>query len=459
MTLLALGLNHTSAPLDMRSWFAFTLDQLTPRLHGFREGFRHPTAHPEVALLSTCNRTELYCASAAPMVGAAIDWFAGMGGVTAPKLMSHAYVLEGADVARHAFRVASGLDSMVLGEPQILGQMKRAVREAEAAGTLGTTLHRLFQHSFSIAKAVRSGTGIGEHSVSMAAASLRLATERFGDLRERAVLFVGAGEMIERVAMHFAARTPGRMAIANRSPERAAALAARIGAEFMSLAELPARLAGFDIVISSTGSALPVIGLRVVERALKARQGKPMQMIDLAVPRDIAPSVARLRGVQLHTVDDLSTMVQGAGARRQAEVGLAEAIVATGVDGFSRWVEQRATVPLIKALKAQADEWRATELARAKRSLLRGENIDAVLEKLSRGLAQKMLHGAMAGLHASAGEHRAQLAGTVSQLFLGCPVRNPLAEPARLSQDEVRHFTVAEMPRTRRADLAQGLPL
>ena len=430
MNLLTLGLNHTSAPLDLRGRFAFKLDQLTPSLRGFRERFRHAPAHPEVALLSTCNRTELYCAGEGPLAQAAIDWLAGMGGVSGEELMRHAYVLEGAAAARHASRVASGLDSMVLGEPQILGQMKQAVREAAAAGTLGSTLHRLFQHSFTVAKEVRTGTAIGEHSVSMAAAALRLAVEQFGSLEDRAVLLIGAGEMIERVARHFASRAPGVMTVANRSPERAARLAESVGARTLRLADLPERLAEFDVVISSTASTLPIIGLGAVERALKVRRGRPMLMIDLAVPRDIEPEVARLPEVSLYTVDDLSTLVQSAGAKRHAAVEQAEAIVEAGVRRFAHWLEQRATVPLIKALQAQADDWRTTELARARRSLLRGETVDAVLEKLSRGIAQKMLHGAMAGLHASAGEHRAQLEGTVSRLFLGCPARNPIGVPA-----------------------------
>jgi glutamyl-tRNA reductase len=307
---------------------------------------------------------------------------------------------------------------MVLGEPQILGQMKQAVREAEAAGTLGTTLHQLFQRSFAVAKEVRTSTEIGAHSVSMAAATVRLAGQLFEDLSEIKVLFVGAGEMIELVATHFAAREPKTMAVANRTLERGEALAARYGAQALRLAELPTRLHEFDAVVSCTASTLPIIGLGAVERALKARRRRPIFMVDLAVPRDIEPEVSQLADVYLYTVDDLSEIVQTAGERRQAAVERAEAIVDAGVRSFVHWLDQRAAVPLIQALHAQADDWRSVELARARRRLAHGEDVDAVLEALSRGLTQKMLHGPLAELHATEGDQREQLAATVSRLFL-----------------------------------------
>ena len=307
---------------------------------------------------------------------------------------------------------------MVLGEPQILGQMKQAVREAHVAGTLGTTLHQLFQRSFAVAKEVRTSTEIGAHSISMAAAAVRLAAQLFEDLREIKVLFVGAGEMIELAATHFAAKSPKTMAVANRSLERGEKLATRLGAEAMRLADLPRRLAEFDAVISCTASSVPIIGLGAVERALKARRHRPMFMVDLAVPRDIEPEVARLNDIYLYTVDDLASAVQTAGEKRQAAVAQAEAIIETGVKSFVNWMDQRATVPLIQALNAQADQWRATELQRAQRALARGEDLEAVLEALSRGLTQKMLHGAMAELHSANVEQRRHLAETVSRLFL-----------------------------------------
>jgi len=429
MSVFALGLNHTTAPVDLRGRFAFTLEQLAPALQGFRERVRRTPAAPEAALLSTCNRTELYCAAdpsqTRELVRPAIDWLAGVGGVGAQHLLDHAYVMEDASVARHAFRVASGLDSMVLGEPQILGQMKQAVREADEAGTLGHTLHQLFQRSFAVAKEVRSATEIGAHSISMAAASVRLAAQLFEDLRSTRVLFVGAGEMIELVATHFAARTPRAMAVANRTLERGERLASRLGAEAIRLAELPSRLAEFDAVISCTASTLPIIGLGAVERALKARRHRPMFMVDLAVPRDIEPEVARLDDIYLYTVDDLSALVKTAGEKRQAAVEQAEAIIESGVQSFVHWLDQRASVPLIQALNAQADDWRAAEVARARKLLARGEDIEAVLEALSKGLTQKMLHGALAELHAADAGQRAQVAQTVARLFLRGSARNP----------------------------------
>lgn len=422
MSVFTLGLNHTTAPVDLRGRFAFAPEQLGPTLRAFRERLQRSG---EVAIVSTCNRTEVYVGAPAALVAPTVDWLAGLGGVAPGTLRDHSYVLEGSAAARHAFRVASGLDSMVLGEPQILGQMKQAVREADSAGTLGTTLHQMFQRSFAVAKEVRTSTEIGAHSISMAAAAVRVASQVFEDLRETRVLFVGAGEMIELVATHFAARTPKSLAVANRTLERGEKLAGRFGAEAIRLADLPTRLADFDIVVSCTASSLPIIGLGAVERALKQRRHRPMFMVDLAVPRDIEPEVARLSDVYLYTVDDLSALVQTAGEKRQAAVAQAEAIIESGVQSFEHWLGQRETVPLIQALQGQADQWRLAEIARARKLLARGEDIDAVLEALSRGLTQKMLHGAMAELHAADGAHRTQVAHTVSRLFLRQAPRDP----------------------------------
>jgi glutamyl-tRNA reductase len=415
MSVFALGLNHNTAPLDLRGRFAFTLEQLAPSLTGLRQKL---SGTPEAAILSTCNRTEVYVAAPSALVQPAIAWLADAGGVQAGALREHAYVMQGSDAARHAFRVAAGLDSMVLGEPQILGQMKQAVREAENAGALGTTLHQLFQRSFSVAKEVRSSTEIGAHSISMAAAAVRLAGQLFEDLAKTRVLFVGAGEMIELTATHFAAKTPRQMAVANRTLERGEKLATHFGAEAMRLADLPERLHEFDIVVSCTASSLPLIGLGAVERALKKRKHRPMFMVDLAVPRDIEPEVAQLDDVYLYTVDELAAQVQTAGEKRQAAVAQAEAIVETGVQSFMHWLDQRHTVPLIQALHAQADDWRALEIARARKLLAKGANVDEVLDALSRGLTQKLLHGTLAELNSSDGEQRLQLAQTVSRLFL-----------------------------------------
>ena len=419
MAVWALGLNHHTAPLDLRGRFAFAIDQIAPALHGLRQSHLR---HPEAAILSTCNRTEVYCASDNVQIDHTLGWLAKAGDVSPAALHEHTYVLQNDQAARHAFRVASGLDSMVLGEAQILGQMKNAVRAAEDAGALGTTLNQLFQRSFAVAKEVRTSTDIGAHSISMAAAAVRLAGNLFEDLRQIKVLFVGAGEMIELAATHFAARQPQAIAIANRTLERGEKLATRFSAEVMRLADLPERLHEFDAVVSCTASTLPIIGLGAVERALKKRRHRPIFMVDLAVPRDIEPEVKALGDVYLYTVDDLAQVVQTGQANRQAAVAQAEAIIDAGVQSFMHWIDQRdpagGVVPLIQQLNAQADEWRALELARARKRLAKGDDIEAVLEALSRGLTQKMLHGALAELHGADPAHREQTTQAIERLFL-----------------------------------------
>jgi glutamyl-tRNA reductase len=415
MAVWALGINHTTAPLDMRGRFAFASDQIAPQLHGLRQSMARP---PEAAIVSTCNRTEIYCAGDEAALDHTLAWLAQSGGISANELRSHTYRLEDQEAARHAFRVASGLDSMVLGEPQILGQLKDAVRVADEAGALGTTLSQLFQRSFAVAKEVRTSTEIGAHSISMAAAAVRLAGNLFEDLAKVKVLFVGAGEMIELCATHFAAKNPKAIAIANRTLERGEKLASRFGGEVMRLADLPERLHEFDAVISCTASTLPIIGLGAVERALKKRKHRPMFMVDLAVPRDIEPEVKALGDVYLYTVDDLAGVVQTAQANRQAAVAQAEAIVDAGVQSFMHWVDQRSAVPLIQQLNAQAEEWRAMELTRARKMLAKGEDVDAVLEALAKGLSQKMLHGAMAELHAGDAAARERAGNAISHFFL-----------------------------------------
>jgi glutamyl-tRNA reductase len=415
MAVWALGINHTTAPLDLRGRFAFAIDQIEPTLKALRGAL---SRQPEAALISTCNRTEIYCACEQPQLDHTLDWLAKSGGVEPNLLRAHSYILNDAQAARHAFRVASGLDSMVLGEPQILGQIKDAVRAAEAAGSLGTTLSQLFQRSFAVAKEVRTSTEIGAHSISMAAAAVRLAGQLFEDLSEVKILFVGAGEMIDLCATHFAAKSPKSIVIANRTLSRGEELAAKFGAEVMRLSELPDRLHEFDAVISCTASTLPLIGLGSVERALKRRRRRPMFMVDLAVPRDIELEVKDLEDVYLYTVDDLASVVQTAQANRQAAVAQAEAIVDAGVQSFLHWIEQRSTVPLIQQLNAQADEWRAGEIARARKMLVRGENVDDVLEALSRGITQKMLHGAMAELRGGDSAARERATAAVQHFFL-----------------------------------------
>ena len=432
MSVWALGINHTTAPLDLRGRFAFAIDQIAPTLHGLRQALGQSSQHRnvETAIISTCNRTEIYCAGDQPALDHTLGWLAHSGGVSTDLLRSHSYILEDGPVARHAFRVASGLDSMVLGEAQILGQMKDAVRAAESAGALGTTLNQLFQRSFAVAKEVRTSTEIGAHSISMAAAAVRLASQLFEDLGKTRVLFVGAGEMIELCATHFAARNPKQISIANRTLERGEKLATRFGGSVMRLADLPERLHEFDIVVSCTASSLPIVGLGAVERALKKRRHRPMFMVDLAVPRDIEPEVKQLEDVYLYTVDDLASVVQTAQANRQAAVAQAEAIIDAGVQSFMHWMDQRhpehGVVPLIRQIQDQADAWRAIEIDRARKRLAKGEDIDTVLDALSRGLAQKMLHGTLAELRAGDASTREQTARTASRLFLRSQSKNNL---------------------------------
>ena len=293
MQLFALGINHHTAPLAVREKVAFLPEQLPQALNDLLR------AKPvrEAAILSTCNRTELYCAAEQPAMVA--DWLAGYHALPVEKISPYLYTFPQRDAVRHLFRVASGLDSMVLGEPQILGQMKQAERGAGEAGTLGTLLSKLFQRSFAVAKEVRSTTAIGANTVSMAAAAVRLSARIFESLSDQRILFIGAGEMIELCAAHFASQSPKQITIANRTLERAEALAARFQADTMRLDEIAGRLSQFDIVVSCTGSELPIIGLGMVERALKARRHRPVVMVDLAVPRDIEAEVAELGDVFL----------------------------------------------------------------------------------------------------------------------------------------------------------------
>ena len=425
MQLLAVGLNHTTAPVSLREKVAFPADQIGEAVASARAWFgQSPTSgfSHEAAILSTCNRTELYAVSTGPTgVDGAIDatahFLADYHKLPYADLRPYLYTLPQDNAVRHAFRVASGLDSMVLGEPQILGQMKDAVRQADAAGGLGTYLHQMFQRTFSVAKEVRSTTEIGAHSVSMAAAAVRLSQRIFDKISEQRVLFIGAGEMIELCATHFAAHNPKSLTIANRTMERGEALAHRFNGNAIRLAELPDQLANFDIVVSCTASSLPIIGLGLVERAVKARRHKPIFMVDLAVPRDIEAEAGRLDDVFLYTVDDLGAVVQTGVESRQAAVAQAETIIETRVQAFMHWIDSRAMVPVIQELHETSEILRMGELERARKLLARGEDIDLVLEALSKGLTAKFLHGSQQALHNAQGDERARLAALLPQLF------------------------------------------
>ena len=433
MHLLAVGLNHTTAPLSLREKIAFPPDQLGRAVASARSWFsRTDSLHgsDEAAILSTCNRTELYAAGhvagdpvTPERVTSAIDatthFLADYHHLPYAELRPYLYTLPQDHAVRHAFRVASGLDSMVLGEPQILGQMKDAVRQADAAGGLGTCLHQMFQRTFAVAKEIRTSTEIGAHSVSMAAAAVRLSQRIFDKVSEQHVLLIGAGEMIELCATHFAAHDPKSLTIANRTLERGQALAQRFDGRAIRLAELPELLSGFDIVISSTASSLPIIGLGMVERAIKSRRHKPMFMVDLAVPRDIESEVGRMDDVFLYTVDDLGSVVQTGLESRQAAVSQAEAIIDSRVRSFMQWIDSRTMVPVIQELHETSETIRMAELDRARRLLARGDDIDVVLEALSKGLTAKFLHGPQQALRHAEGEERALLAALLPRLFRG----------------------------------------
>lgn len=415
MALLTLGLNHTTAPLALREKIAFpTGEAVGSALADLRAHLK--SLAPEAAILSTCNRTEIYCQTDAPdEAGAALtEWIGQHKGVDG-NIAEHLYLLPNQGAVRHAFRVASGLDSMVLGEPQILGQMKAAARLAQDSNMLGSHLHQLFQRSFSVAKEVRTQTTIGAQSVSMSAASVRLGEQIFERLADCSVLLIGAGEMIELCAAHWAPH-PRQLVIANRTLERARPLAERFGASTMALAELPQNLDQFDVVISCTASTLPLIGLGMVERAVRQRRHRPMLMIDLAVPRDIEDEVSRLDDVFLYTVDDLREVVDAGLEGRKLAVAEAESIIDTQVSAFMSWLQQRRTVPLIKDLHARGDAMRRAELERAQKMLARGEDPAAVLDALSRALTAKFMHGPTTLLHRH-GARDTELANMLGNLF------------------------------------------
>ncbi len=409
------GLNHHSAPVAVREKVSLSLELLKPALGALRSTFGGSVR--EAAILSTCNRTEVYFASTSEVAGEVPAWMASYHQLDSQSLQPHLYQHTQHEAVRHAFRVASGLDSMVLGEPQILGQMKDAARVAQESGSLGTLLHQLFQRTFAVAKEVRSQTAIGEQSVSMAAAAVRLAERVFGDLGKCKVLFIGAGEMIELCATHFASRQPQRMAVANRTVERAEGLARRFNAHTMTLSQLPQHLADFDVVVSCTASSLPILGLGMVERATRMRRHKPMVMVDLAVPRDIESEVSRLDDIYLYSVDDLGRLVQSASDARQAAVVQAEAIIETRVQHFMHWLGTREVVPVIRDLHQSAEAMQQVELERARRALARGENPEAVLEQLAQGLTQKFLHGPMSALNHSDRPQREQLLEWLPRLY------------------------------------------
>ncbi|MDP1558766.1 MAG: glutamyl-tRNA reductase [Nitrosomonas sp.] len=411
MQLFAFGINHHTAPLGVREQVTFPENSMEDALHDL---VGHSPIK-EAAIVSTCNRTEVYCSTDKPDV--ATKWLADFHHLKTQELEPYLYLLSREQAVKHAFRVASGLDSMVLGEPQILGQLKSAVKSAEHAGTLGLLLHKLFQRTFFVAKEVRTSTEIGTSSVSMAAAAARLAERIFGDIAEQRVLFIGAGEMIELCASHFAARNPKQITVANRTVERAEALSNRFNAQAISLSDLPEQLALHDIVVTCTASPLPILGKGMVERAIKIRKHRPIFIVDLAVPRDVESEVAELDDVFLYYVDDLSEIVKEGLDSRQSAVQHAEIIIDSNVVDFMRWMASRELVPTIRALRDQGERFRRHELARASKLLVNGEDPQKVLESLSKGLSNKFLHIPSSTLNHANADEREDLVELINQLY------------------------------------------
>jgi glutamyl-tRNA reductase len=411
MNLVVLGLNYQTAPVAVRERLAFNPDEMNAALSelvSLKGVF-------EAAIVSTCNRTELYCH--ARDLDAVKYWLASNRNQDLQNITPHLYTFQGADAARHAYRVACGLDSMVVGETQILGQLKDAERAAREAGTMGTLLNGVFQRAFSTAKEVRSQTKIGAASVSMAAASVRLAERIFPSIAECKVLFIGAGEMIELCATHFAAQSPGKMVVANRTLERGQALAKELGGEAILLTDLPERIQEFDVVVTSTAAPLPIVGKGMIERAIKQRRHRPMFIVDLAVPRDVESEVGELADAYLYTVDDLAQVVQAGLASRSAEVGSAEAMVNEKVKEFNHWLASRAMVPTIRDLRDHADRIVRTEVQRAQKKLVNGEDPQLVIEQLAQQMSNKFLHAPLAALNSAQPDEQETLVNLVRRLY------------------------------------------
>ena len=417
MYLLTLGLNHRTAPVALRERTAFSPEQLP-------DAVRSLVANPQVqeaTILSTCNRTEIYCRQEQVATAPVFNWLREYGDLPEDALISSTYTLPGEQAVQHAFRVASGLDSMVLGEPQILGQMKTAFSVAHQAGTTGKILNRLFQHTFLVAKQIRTDTAIGANAVSVAFAAVDLAKRIFSRLQEQTVLLIGAGETIELVARHLKQNEVRHIIVANRSIERAQALTSQLGSEAISLAEIPARLHEADIIVASTASTLPILGKGTVESALRKRRHRPMFMIDLAVPRDIEGEVGELDDVFLYTVDDLQNVVTANQTSRQEAAVEAEKIIDLQVMRFMHWMRSLDSVPTIRSLRDKIEALGETELEDAQRRLANGENPQQVLEHFARNLSRKFAHGPSQALKQAGQEGNASLISTARRLFKLAP--------------------------------------
>ncbi len=408
LNLLTIGIQHQVAPVHVREKVAFSESDLADALVDLRQYLNQSSlqSNSEVAILSTCNRTEIYCAANDQFVTPeqlqtkTIDWLSSAHGIAKTEIADFVKTSVASDAVRHVFRVGCGLDSMVLGETQILGQIKKAVHTAQQTGSIGTYLNQLFHRTFAVAKDVRTNTQISTHAVSMASAAVRLSERVLGDIAKQRILFIGAGDMIHLCALYFVGKNPRSIAIANRTIERGEGLAKYIteqgyACDSIALSDVTEKISQYDIVISCTASSLPIIGLGMVNTALKKRKFSPMVMIDLAVPRDIEPEISKLRDVYLYTVDDLGELVKEGNHLRLNAVKSAEEIIDVQVKNLMQWFSQRSSVPLINSLKQRSEELQLIELEKAKRKILRGEDPLEVMAELARALSNKFLHGSL----------------------------------------------------------------
>lgn len=388
ITIFALGINHKTAPVALREKLAFAPEQVPDALHQLSTQLTLGDA----VILSTCNRTELYFSGAAEQVEQVLHWLANFHQLKLQELQQHLYLYQEQDAVKHLMRVASGLDSLVLGEPQILGQVKQAYNQARQAGTIHPQFERLFQKSFGVAKAVRTDTEIGANAVSVAFAAVSLAKQIFGQLQKVRVLLIGAGETIELVARHLTEQGATQLSVANRTYERAEVLAAQFSAQVLTLAQVPARLHEADIVISSTASTLPIVGKGMVEQALKQRRHKPMFLVDLAVPRDIEEQVAELEDAYLYTVDDLQTIVAENLQNRQQAAEQAGLMVDSGVAEFMQWLQLQDKADWLRDYRQRCEDVKSELLQRAQKQLAAGQEPEKVLAELANKLSNRLMH-------------------------------------------------------------------
>ena len=412
MSIVALGLNHTTAPLEVRERASVDPTGMSSALRSLSE---FPGVS-EAAILSTCNRTDLYCGMNADQ-DAPARWFDEFFGIDRRDLAGHLYEHREDAAVRHMMRVASGLDSMVLGEPQILGQLKQAYGLARREGSLGVVLDKLFQRSFSVAKRVRTDTDIGARPVSVAYAAVTLALRIFGELDVRTALLIGAGETVELCARHLASNRIGRMVIANRTVEHARRIATGLGAYAIALDEVPLHLAEADVVISSTGSREPIISVTQVRGAVQQRRRRPIFMADLAVPHDIDRQAGKLPDVYLYSVDDLADVIEEGRQRRVAAAGVAEGIIDRQVSEFMAWVRGRRVSSVIVDVRESAAAARDEVLLKARRRLHSGEPADEVVEFVARTLTNKLLHTPSTGIRAAGESDRQDIVEAARALF------------------------------------------